>query len=226
MSHHDAARAHGIELVEDDGSHHATVPRNCARPRLAGWRVHRADIATVTTDSGLLVAGPLATVCGLARVLPLSHAVAAADSAVRQGLLELGAVTAALGAARGPGAGIPRRVAGLLDDRAGSVLESVLRVLIASAGLPAPRTQYEVRGAHGWLLARVDFCWPAARLVVEADGFAFHSDRAAYRNDRARMNELERLGWRVLRFTWEDVMSRPDHVVALIRECLALPVAA
>src|SRR4051794_3783637 len=134
LSHHDAARAHGIELVDDDGSHHATVPRNFARPRLAGWRVHRADIATVTTDSGLLVAGPLATVCGLARVLPLSQAVAAADSAVRRGLVSLDGVTSALRSARGAGAGALREVARLLGDQAGSVLESVLRVLIVTAG--------------------------------------------------------------------------------------------
>ncbi len=67
-------------------------------------------------------------------------------------------------------------------------------------------------------MAQVDLCWPAACLIVEADGFAFHSDRAAYRRDRERLNQLERLGWRVLRVTWEDVVHRPEHVVALVRE--------
>lgn len=60
---------------------------------------------------------------------------------------------------------------------------------------------------------------------MEADGYAYHSDRAAYRRDRERLNQLERLGWRVLRFTWEDVRGRPDHVVALVRECLAAAAA-
>jgi very-short-patch-repair endonuclease len=55
---------------------------------------------------------------------------------------------------------------------------------------------------------------------VEADGFAFHSDRVAYRRDRERLNELEQLGGRVLRFTWEDVVARPEHVLALVQECL------
>ena len=67
----------------------------------------------------------------------------------------------------------------------------------------------------------MDFCWVAERLVVEADGFAFHSDRAAYRKDRERMNALERLGWRVLRFTWEDVVRRPEYVVAAVGAVLA-----
>jgi very-short-patch-repair endonuclease len=65
-------------------------------------------------------------------------------------------------------------------------------------------------------VARVDFAWPAARLIVEADGFAYHSDRESYRRDRERLNHLERLGWRVLRFTWEDVVSRPEYVTNLV----------
>ena len=66
----------------------------------------------------------------------------------------------------------------------------------------------------------MDFCWPSQRLVVEADGFAYHSSRDDYRRDRRRMNELERLGWRVLRFSWEDVTQRPDYVTTLVGACL------
>ena len=73
-----------------------------------------------------------------------------------------------------------------------------------------------------WLAGYIaDFACADARLVVEADGFAFHSDRAAYRKDRERLNALERLGWRVLRFTWEDVRGRPAYVVGLVHGCLA-----
>lgn len=86
---------------------------------------------------------------------------------------------------------------------------------------PRPVPQFVVRNEDGSFLARVDFCWPALGLIVEADGFAFHADRAAYRKDRERLNGLERLGWRVLRFTWEDVVSRPDYVLELVAECLA-----
>jgi very-short-patch-repair endonuclease len=103
-------------------------------------------------------------------------------------------------------------------------MESLLRVLLHEAGIPRPRTQYRVR-EHGQEVARVDFCWPEQRLVVEADGYAFHSSRDDYRRDRRRMNDLERLGWRVLRFSWEDVTQRPDYVSGLVRACL-VPLAA
>ncbi|TAL20866.1 MAG: DUF559 domain-containing protein, partial [Frankiales bacterium] len=68
--------------------------------------------------------------------------------------------------------------------------------------------------------ARVDFAWPDERLVVEVDGFAFHADRASYRNDRRRTNELVLAGWRVLRFSWEDVVGSPDVVVDQVRRAL------
>lgn len=112
-----------------------------------------------------------------------------------------------------------REVAALLDPRSGSALETLLRLLFDEAGLASPRTQYQVADGLD-LTARVDFAWPAQRLIVEADGFAFHADREAYRSDRRRMNELERLGWRVLRFTWEDAVGRPEHVVGLVRGLL------
>ncbi|MGI8814055.1 MAG: endonuclease domain-containing protein [Pseudonocardia sp.] len=47
---------------------------------------------------------------------------------------------------------------------------------------------------------RVDFAFPVARLVVEVDGWAWHSDAARFRSDRARQNALVLAGWAVLRF--------------------------
>ena len=144
-----------------------------------------------------------------------------ADSALRARLVTAAVLVDILTARRGPSPNRRRVVAELLDPWAGSVLESLLRVLLLTSGLPAPRPQYLVVDGLE-VVGRVDFAWPERRLIVEADGFAFHSDREAYRRDRARMNELERLGWRVLRFTYEDVVSRPGYVVGLVRACLAL----
>ena len=51
----------------------------------------------------------------------------------------------------------------------------------------------------------VDFCWPEQRLIIEADGFAFHSDPKAHERDRRRDQDLQLRGWRVYRFTWRQV---------------------
>lgn len=112
-----------------------------------------------------------------------------------------------------------------MDPEAGSVLESLCRVLMSLSGLPAPETQHVVRRGGG-RVGRVDFAWLEQRLIVETDGFAFHSDRASYRRDRRRVNSLLLAGWVVLRFSWEDVVSDPDYVVASVRAALALSEAA
>lgn len=227
LSHESAAREWAIELVDDDQTDRLTVPRHNGRYALAGWLIRRSDVAEadVRVRDGLRLTSVRRTLRDLAIALTLSRAVAAVDSAVRQKLVRLPDLSLYAAAQRGPGARRFQQVVGLADPRSGSVLESLLRLLLVEAGLLPFQTQHVIRDRFGNFVARVDFCWPAHRLVVEADGFAFHSDRDAYRRDRQRMNELELLGWRVLRFTWEDVQRRPKHVVALISECLQ-PAAA
>lgn len=220
LSHELAAQVHGVELVADPVQR-LTVPRNRSRLVVPGWEVVRRDLAAdeVEVVEDVRVTTLPRTLRDLAVVLPVGPAVAAVDSALRQLLTTFDELT--LRHAFGRGSDRRRRVGTLADPDSGSVLESMLRVLLAEAGLPAPQTQYRVLDERGRFVARVDFCWPAARLVVEADGYAFHSDREAYRNDRRRLNQLELLGWRVLRFSWEDVVGRPEAVVAAVRACLA-----
>ena len=58
-------------------------------------------------------------------------------------------------------------------------------------------------------------------VVLEADSFEWHGDRAALRRDARRYNVMVVNGWLVLRFAWEDVMFDQDHVhsvlVAVVR---------
>lgn len=224
VSHTSAAAAWGIELVQRGSAVEVTVGRDRSRATWPATVLHRRDLPpddSVLRD-GLCLTTPLRTVLDLARSLSLEQAVAAADSALRQGLVtldELVAAAEALPAANGSSR--VRRVVALVDPSSGSVLESVCRVLFSLAGLPPARTQYRVRSCDGRLIGRVDFAWPEQQLVVETDGFAFHADRDSYRGDRRRTNALVVAGWRVLRFSWEDVLHDPDHVVQLVRTALA-----
>jgi very-short-patch-repair endonuclease len=221
LSHESAARLWGFELLEP-GSPRLTVPRSRSRLVIPDWRVVRADVARSDRErvEELACTGVTRTLIDLTRVLPFEEAVVAADSALRAQVVSEPELTIALSRAWGRHAAATRAVAAALDPLAGSVLESLLRLALREAGLH-PVSQHVIRDRDGRFVARVDFCWPDQRLVVEADGFAYHADRAAYRRDRERLNQLERLGWRVLRFTWEDVRSRSDHVVALVQSCLA-----
>jgi very-short-patch-repair endonuclease len=57
-------------------------------------------------------------------------------------------------------------------------------------------------------------------VAIEFDGWAHHSDVERFRADRQKGNALVRAGWRLLRFTWHDLVNRPRYVIAEIRAAL------
>lgn len=83
------------------------------------------------------------------------------------------------------------------------------------ARLPAPIQQAVIR-SDGRFVARVDFLWEEAKLVVEVDGMAKYQEAGALRDEKRRQNELVALGYTVLRFTWSDIVGRPDYVLAQV----------
>jgi very-short-patch-repair endonuclease len=70
--------------------------------------------------------------------------------------------------------------------------------------LPEPICQYEVV-ADDLVLGFVDFAWPKAKVIVEAEGFQFHSGREAWESDIDRYNAMTLRGWKVLRLTYADL---------------------
>lgn len=65
-----------------------------------------------------------------------------------------------------------------------------------------------------------DLQLPAHRLILEFDGYTEHSKRQQFRDDRERQNALVTAGYRVLRFTWEDITRRPEYIVATVRRAI------
>ena len=75
-----------------------------------------------------------------------------------------------------------------------------------------PKSQDRNRGM------RVDaFIWhpndPAVNIVVECDGYAFHSDKKAFISDRQRDRLLVREGHTVMRFSGAEILSDPALAV-------------
>jgi very-short-patch-repair endonuclease len=106
------------------------------------------------------------------------------------------------------------------DQITDSQLEDRFLRLIQRSDLPEPDGQFVVRDEAGGFVARVDFAYPDAALLVELDGAAYHSDRETFQRDRLRQNRLVSLGYRVLRFTYWDVLATPDFVVDTVASFL------
>ena len=67
----------------------------------------------------------------------------------------------------------------------------------------------------------MDVLFEQERVVIEVDGYGTHSSREAFQRDRTRQNELVAAGYRVLRFTWDDLDRRPAAVIRQVRTALA-----
>jgi len=204
-----AARYHGLPLLIPRGAH-VTVPRGWSHAQQGSVVVHRRELKPDEHDG--LCTTLLRTVLDCSRELPIREAVAICDAALRLGLAS-SVLHEAAKAAAGPGARAIRRVVALADSGAESPIESLLRLLAR----PLARVELQVRVPG---VGRVDMLLDGW-LVVEADGFEHHSTRAHYRVDRRRANALTERGYVLLRFSYEDIVHRPDCVVETIRQVLA-----
>ncbi len=79
--------------------------------------------------------------------------------------------------------------------RTRSPLEGRFLALLERHGVEEPESAVHVEGYE------VDFLWPRAGLVVELDGVAAHTTRAALNADRLRDRKLWRAGLRTMRLT-------------------------
>lgn len=87
--------------------------------------------------------------------------------------------------------------------------------LIRRHDIPQPAVNVPVEGFM------VDFYWREAKLIVEFDGHLFHSSRQAMRRDKRRDRTLQLAGYRVLRYTYEDLSHEPRRVAAEIADALS-----
>ena len=81
--------------------------------------------------------------------------------------------------------------------------------------------------ANAWIAfpdgggAEADFVYREQRLIVEVDGRDPHTTRKAFTTDRRRDQRLMLLGWRVVRFSWQQVIHEPAYVAATLRGLLS-----
>jgi very-short-patch-repair endonuclease len=217
LSHFSAAALWGF--VQWDHRHpEVTVPRTSTRIH-AGLRVHRTatlDPLDVARHRGIPVTSPARTLLDLASQLgerPLRRAVRQAQSLHRVNTCQLVDALARLGPRTGT-KGLSRIIAtGPAPTR--SKLEDAVLDLILRGGLAHPRVNAPLVLDGRRVIP--DFRWPAERLVVEADGAAWHEHKLAREDDAERQALLEAHGERVLRITWDQAIARPRQTLARLR---------
>ncbi|WP_433011931.1 type IV toxin-antitoxin system AbiEi family antitoxin domain-containing protein [Kribbella sp. CA-294648] len=218
VSHLSAAVLHGFEVLDLPAVAQVTVPRGQhQRASTIDCKLHWAD--DVPALDGRTT--KLRTVLDCARTLPFAAGLCVADSALRKGGIQRDQLLAAAAGLLGPGSGRARRVAAAADGRAESPLESVLRAVLLEAGIDGFVPQWVIQDET--FSARVDLADPVLELALEADSFAHHGTRAALARDCRRHTQLTVRGWRLLRFSWEDVMLDPGWVVDAVRRASEPP---
>jgi very-short-patch-repair endonuclease len=112
-----------------------------------------------------------------------------------------------------------REVVEHADARSGSPMETRLRMLIVTAGLPRPQVQWPVQDELNRTAVWLDLAYPDDRIGIEYDG-AGHTEPDAVLRDIGRHTALLDQDWRVYRYTKLDVLRRPERIVTQLRRAL------
>jgi very-short-patch-repair endonuclease len=181
-------------------------------------RVRSINARDITRIGPIPVTRPIRTILDLAGVLDGLSLRGVVYEAWQRELITLERLEKALyEPANGkPGVAELRKI---LEEGLDSYLERLLRRVLDKTPLHSYEAQYEVRNSKKEKFF-IDFAYTDERVAVEADGWATHSDRAAFRHDRYKWRELGKLGWTVLCFTYEDIKFEPKEVIATIAAAL------
>jgi len=197
VSHRSAAALWGL-LAFPAGFVDVTVAGGGGREKRPGIKVHRSltlNDAVTTRRHGIAVTRPKRTLRDLHRSVPQQVFRAAVRKALDLRLISSNDL--------GPDADVTR-----------SELERMFISLCRRHRFPQPEVNARV-GPY-----EVDFLWRDRRLIIETDGFRHHGNRAAFESDGGRDAFLQSRGYRVLRFTYRQVLDRTP-VVAALRPLLA-----
>jgi very-short-patch-repair endonuclease len=221
VSHHSAAAlwqlpgAHGSRIavqISVVGAHRGR------RPGVRTHRVRRLPPDEITKLDGVPLTTPARTILDLAGEADAADLERMVADACKRGIATVAQLRRLI--ARYPNRRGVARLRGILDAGSGPAFirsEAEMRFLdlARTARLPLPKVNVLIAGLE------VDFFWPPYRLVVEVDGFAFHSSRFSFERDRRRDATLIAHGFRVMRVTWRQIVEEPLALVVSLTRALS-----
>lgn len=228
FSHHSAAALWRLPWVGDwpQRVHVLVAPSKGGRSTPGVLRHTTGDSAEPEYIDGLSVTSLARTVVDVACVATFGQSVAVADAALRRTTHPMAGVPSTLLTREdilgeldriSPAHGATKARAAIefsngLADRPG---ESMSRVSMLRAGVPAPELQVELAGASGRIWT-VDFWWPQFDLIGEFDGQwkytdpAFMAGRTSQQvmlDEKAREDDLRAAGHGFARWGWKVAIS-------------------
>ena len=194
--------------------------RHRARRQRGGIRIHRTsrlDRGELRVRDAMPVTAPERTILDLASMLPARDLARAVDEARALGLAAPERLRSLV--VRAPRRRGAARLRALLDAEREPALtrsEAERRMvdLIERGGLPRPRINGRVAGHE------VDLHWPGVDLVVEVDGYAFHSRPADFERDHRREQDLAAAGMRISRVSRRQLVEEPEAVLVRLARAL------
>ncbi len=219
ISHRAAARLWELDGIESEGVELIAPNRLRRKP---GWLCTHQTFPVPRevrrTKNGVPLTSPSRTLVDLAGAVNEETLQRALEHAIRRKIVSLTAIRRILRFVPARGKAGTGTLGRLLDGGVWSIetqseLERSALALFRQSGLPKPECQYTVVGGNQ-RLGTVDFAWPEARVIVEAEGFQFHSGRRAWEHDIARYNRLTLQGWTVLRLTYGDVQGGAEDFIS------------
>jgi hypothetical protein len=222
-SHRSAAEHWGFALPpcgDDDAQRHdIAVAPNAVRSNVPDdIKLRYLELAEDDVTDGIL--SPVATTAFCLRDLSLREALSVGDSALASGKVTVAQIEQRVARFRGPRRVLAMQRLTLLNANSANAFESSCCALLIGAGIDGFEPQVEIRHRGKWI-GRVDFAHRLLRIVIECDGFDTHGTLDAMTKDCIRHTRLVAAGWRPLRFTWYQVMRRPDWVLEQVRDTIA-----
>jgi hypothetical protein len=216
LSHGSAASLWGFHALWAD-TLEVTTTVHRTRPGITVYRYRSLERLDITRHWEIPVTSPARTVLDIAPRLTAKQLTRLVNDARLNHHLRIDALEDVL--RRNPRHRGSRLLRPFAEDTANptrSGFEDEFRAFCAAYDLPTPQVNVIVHGFE------VDALFAAQKLIVEADGWETHRDRASFESDRDRDAELLRYGFRTVRITRERLRGRPAREAQRLQEILEL----
>ena len=224
LSHRTAAALHGFDDFKVDplgkaGPLEITVKPQKRKLKLEGARIYRCKPPphwdVIVRDDGLCVTSVPRTLMDMSRLVTFTQLRSMMSQALREKKTTLMQLQRFLERTRKrPGIVRFRAVLASITGEGGptdSQLEELALRVLRQAKMPKPDVQK--RQVSKGKRRRIDFIFERQKVIVETDGYAYHSGVEAFEKDRRRRNSLCADGYVVLQWTWRGLQDNPDELI-------------